>query len=144
MHTTLLRPDQIGDYADRLKPFFVQALTQTGAVKVDQADSEAEWMLLQAQMDRLAVFVVEREGEVTFVLVFQFSVSQEVRIAEALVMAGRDLRAFSRSDGWKMILEWLRHIGVEYIESRTSERIANVLSKVAGFKTAAVVSKLEL
>lgn len=144
MIANLLRPNQIADYETRLKPLFMSALTANGAVKEEQAESEADWMLLQAQLDRVAVFVVENESQVTYTMAFQFSVSRDVKSVEILAMAGRGMVEFARSVGWQMILEWLRLNGVEYVEIRTSERLARVLEKAAKFKPAAVVSKLEL
>ena len=140
MSIEMLTPERVIDLWPVLEPHFAAACDGNEIAK-DELDAKDIYVLAVAGV--VAVFVGFEDGEPACVLGIQFNTTNGRKGADVMALAGRGLMRFKRAY-WRIILDWLRANGVEFLDAYAPERLAKIYMNRFGFDKSCVYVRMAL
>jgi hypothetical protein len=140
MSIEMLTPERVIDLWPVLEPHFAAACDGNEIAK-DELDAKDIYVLAVAGV--VAVFVGFEDGEPACVLGIQFNTTNGRKGADVMALAGRGLMRFKRAY-WRIILDWLRANGVEFLDAYAPERLAKIYMNRFGFNKSCVYVRMAL
>lgn len=140
MNIEMLTPERVTELWPVLEPHF-DAACKGNEIARDELDAKDIYVL--AITGLVAVFVYYEDGEPACVLGIQFSTANGHKCADVMALAGHGLMRF-KAAYWRVILEWLKANGVEFLNAYTSERLAKLFTKRFGFNKSCTYVRMTL
>ena len=125
----MLTPDRVTELWPILADMF-QAACEGNEIAKDEMDAEDIRQLAESGM--CAIFVGAVDDEPTCILALQFNITNGMKGADILALAGKHLLQF-KSAYWELILEWLRANEIEFLDAYIPESRINMYKKKFGF-----------
>lgn len=129
MSIELLTSARVTELWSGLEPYFA-ASCAGNEIAVDEISSTDVYLL--AQTDMCAIFVGWDGTEIGCVLAVQFTMTNGVKGADIIGLAGQKLTRF-KNQYWGIILEWLRANDVIFLNAFVPEKRARMYQKRFGF-----------
>jgi hypothetical protein len=140
MAIEMLTPARITELWPVLEPHF-EAACNGNEIAKDELDAKDIYVL--AVTGAVAVFVGFEDGEPACVLGIQFNSTNGHKGADVMALAGRGLMRFKRAY-WRVILDWLRANGVEFLDAYAPERLAKIYMNRFGFNKSCMYVRMSL
>lgn len=140
MSIEMLTPERVTELWPVLEPHF-EAACQGNEIAKDELDAKDIYVL--AVTGLVAIFVYFEDQQPTCVLGIQFNNTNGRKGADIMALAGRNLMRFKRAY-WKIILEWLKANGVEFVDAYAPERLAKIYMGKFGFTKSCVYVRMTL
>lgn len=136
----MLTPERVTELWPVLESYF-DAACKGNEIAKDEFDAKDIYVL--AVTGLVAVFVGFENGKPACVLGIQFNTTNGKKCADVIALAGRRLMRFKMAY-WKVILEWLRANGVEFLDAYTPQRLAKIYLSRFGFTKSCMYVRMAL
>lgn len=140
MSIEMLTPERVTELWPVLEPHFEEACNGNEIAR-DEIDAKDIYVL--AVTGLVAIFVGFEDGEPACVMGIQFNDTNGKRGADVMALAGRGLMRF-KTAYWKVILEWLRANGVEFLDAYAPDRLAKIYMNRFGFNKSCAYVRMTL
>lgn len=140
MTIEMLTPERVTELWPALEPHF-DAACKGNEIAKDELDAKDIYVLAVAGL--VAIFVGFEDGEPACVMGIQFSTANGHKCAVVMALAGRGLMRF-KTAYWRIILEWLKVNGVEFLDAYASERLAKLYLNRFGFNRSCTYVRMAL
>ena len=140
MSIEMLTPERVTELWPVLEPHF-EAACNGNEIAKDEIDAKDIYVL--AVTGLVAIFVGFEDGEPACVMGIQFNDTNGKRGADVMALAGRGLMRF-KTAYWKVILEWLRANGVEFLDAYAPDRLAKIYMNRFGFNKSCAYVRMTL
>ena len=125
----MLTPERVTELWPVLEPMF-QSACEGNEIAKDEMDADDIRRIAEEGM--CAIFVGFLNDEPSCVLALQFNITNDMKGADVLALAGRGLLQF-KSAYWDIILNWLRLNEIEFLDAYIPESRVNMYKKKFGF-----------
>lgn len=140
MSIEMLTPERVTELWPVLEPHF-EAACNGNEIAKDEIDAKDIYVL--AVTGLVAIFVGFEDGEPACVMGIQFNNTNGKKGADVMALAGRGLMRF-KTAYWKIILEWLRANGVEFLDAYAPDRLAKIYMNRFGFNKSCAYVRMTL
>lgn len=140
MTIEMLTPERVTELWPALKPHF-DAACRGNEIAKDELDAKDIYVLAVAGL--VAIFVGFEDGKPACVMGIQFSTANGHKCAVVMALAGRGLMRF-KTAYWRIILEWLKANGVEFLDAYAPERLAKLYLNRFGFNRSCTYVRMTL
>jgi hypothetical protein len=140
MTIEMLTPERVTELWPVLEPHFDAACNGNEIAK-DELDAKDIYVL--AVTGLVAIFVGFEDGAPACVMGIQFSTANGHKCADVMALAGHGLMRF-KAVYWRVILEWLKANGVEFLDAYVPERRAKVYMNRFGFNKSCAYVRMTL
>ena len=140
MSIEMLTPERVTELWSVLEPYF-DAACKGNEVAKDELDATDIYVL--AVTGLIAVFVGFEDGKPACVMGIQFNTANGHKCADIMALAGRGLMRF-KAAYWKVIIEWLKANGVEFLDAYAPERLAKIYMNKFGFQKSCMYVRMAL
>lgn len=140
MSIEMLTPERVTELWPVLEPYF-DAACKGNEIAKDELDVKDIYVL--AVTGLVAVFVGFEDGEPACVMGIQFNTTNGHKCADVIALAGRGLMRF-KAAYWRIILEWLKANGVEFLDAYAPERLAKIYMNRFGFNKSCMYVRMVL
>lgn len=140
MSIEMLTPERVTELWPVLEPHF-EAACNGNEIAKDEIDAKDIYVL--AVTGLVAIFVGFEDGEPACVMGIQFNNTNGKKGADVMALAGRGLMRF-KTAYWKIILEWLRANGVEFLDAYAPDRLAKIYMNRFGFDKSCAYVRMTL
>lgn len=136
----MLAPEQVQELWPAMEPLFAEACKSN---EIAQGDICAEDIRRLAVTGMAAVLASFEDKKLACVMAVQFNDTNGHKCADIIAFAGKGLMR-GKMLYWKLILEWLRQNGVEFLDAYANNRLAKIYLKKFGFTKSCTYVRMEL
>lgn len=110
---------------------------------ISATDMDTGYILRALLDDEAVIFACRRNGDIVFVIAFQFAEANGHKCANLIAMGGKYLIKF-KALYWEPILEWLRAGGVKFLDTMVPDERAQLYLTKFGFDKSCTILRKEL
>jgi len=110
---------------------------------ISATDMDAGYILRGVLAEEAVIFACRRNGDIEFVIAFEFSTTNGHKCADLIAMSGKYLVKF-RNLYWAAIIDWLRASDVRFLDTMVAEEHAKVYLSKFGFDHSCTILRKEL
>lgn len=129
MQIELLAPERVGPLWPEIEPMLQAACLSN---EIGATDLSTDKIKADAEGGMSAVFVGFDDGQPELTMVIQFTEQGGHKGADIVAIGGSKLMRYKVAY-WRVIAEWLKANGVEFVDAYASPRLAKIYAKRFGF-----------